>query len=432
MVLNPMLSAVRRSPGLDGAQSGARVLPTLFAIAGTLAAMGVYSFVLGNAEDPLSAGADERGVWILFAIIYAGTLTYLAPLLYRRILPPPIFVFGGVCMAFTLSALGSHAPSTVIIYSSMCMLNLCFGWWLAQAFTDDQTARILLIALSLCFAFTAVAAWRDFDSIVYHDPLDRNNYFGFVNIKGVFPHKIHAGLFNALGAVICYALWSAQKRRMYAAGMLMFSILSISAGSSLAVACLIMTIPAFFVLRALFTRTNMVIVLICLSAMCSIAILVVFLGVPQNLLEMAGRDTTLTGRTNLWAAGLQYFMEHPILGVGFRTFFDGDPNSPGAELWRNSSYYFAPSFHQGYLELAVETGLIGFVAGVGLLFSASRSAFRDTFDATSPNWIGPAITMLVLLNTAASFLYKPNSLWTILIGYAFCRRYARVSRRVQD
>jgi O-antigen ligase len=93
------------------------------------------------------------------------------------------------------------------------------------------------------------------------------------------------------------------------------------------------------------------------------------------LVSSLGRDTTLTGRTGLWAQ-LVSMNSAPLLGTGFETFWLG----PRAEaIWR--IYWWHPNqAHNGYLEILLNLGGVGVlllgVQVVGGYINVTRS-LRD-------------------------------------------------------
>jgi len=79
------------------------------------------------------------------------------------------------------------------------------------------------------------------------------------------------------------------------------------------------------------------------------------------LIEGAGRNSTLTGRTELWDVVL-HMDPRPMFGHGFESFWLGDRLN---EL--QTMYYFKPNqAHNGYIEMYLNLGWIGllFLAGV--------------------------------------------------------------------
>jgi O-antigen ligase len=89
------------------------------------------------------------------------------------------------------------------------------------------------------------------------------------------------------------------------------------------------------------------------------------------LVESMGRNTTLTGRTDLWDELLQ-IDTHPWLGTGFESFFLGDRLDI---LW--SKYWWHPNeAHNGYLEFYLTIGWVG----LGLLSFVIIAGFRNVLD----------------------------------------------------
>jgi exopolysaccharide production protein ExoQ len=79
-----------------------------------------------------------------------------------------------------------------------------------------------------------------------------------------------------------------------------------------------------------------------------------FRGILETLVELVGRDLTLTGRTDIWADVLKEPI-NPLLGTGYQSFWLG---SGGVHMWEK--YYFQPvQAHNGYLETYLNCGLIG-------------------------------------------------------------------------
>ena len=77
-----------------------------------------------------------------------------------------------------------------------------------------------------------------------------------------------------------------------------------------------------------------------------------------------GRDTTLTGRTDIWAGLLPVAMQHPFWGAGFGGFWTPET----IEIHRVNEA------HSGYLGVFLETGVVGLVLQSVFLLSCCRKA----------------------------------------------------------
>ncbi len=78
------------------------------------------------------------------------------------------------------------------------------------------------------------------------------------------------------------------------------------------------------------------------------------------LLVNLGKDTTLTGRTDLWEYAFRLIEERPLLGLGYQAFWV-QGNTGAEQLWsmfqiKNRGGFH---FHNMYISNAVEVGIIG-------------------------------------------------------------------------
>jgi exopolysaccharide production protein ExoQ len=77
-----------------------------------------------------------------------------------------------------------------------------------------------------------------------------------------------------------------------------------------------------------------------------------------------GRDTTLTGRTELWSICLK-FVENPLIGVGYDSFWLGKR----LELIGDKLGWYPMQAHNGYIDVYLQIGIIGMFLLLGVLVS---------------------------------------------------------------
>jgi O-antigen ligase len=77
-----------------------------------------------------------------------------------------------------------------------------------------------------------------------------------------------------------------------------------------------------------------------------------------------------TGRAEIWAAELRYIADHPLLGAGFGTFTDTKAQSPLHNYVSDSWVDAVSHGHNGYLQVLVTIGGIGFVLAMLALLAA--------------------------------------------------------------
>jgi O-antigen ligase len=93
------------------------------------------------------------------------------------------------------------------------------------------------------------------------------------------------------------------------------------------------------------------------------------------VIEAIGRDATLTGRTDIWAAVLT-MAQHPLLGAGFQSFWLGDRLTA---MWAKFPVFKPNQAHNGYIEIYLNLGWIGIALFVGLVV-ASYKTMRDRLE----------------------------------------------------
>jgi len=86
-------------------------------------------------------------------------------------------------------------------------------------------------------------------------------------------------------------------------------------------------------------------------------LVLIYLTAPGLLLGVLGKDETLTGRTDIWVELLRAIEQKPALGYGYLAFW-GLESEPRYWLQRAVDWN-APSGHNGWLDLAISLGLVG-------------------------------------------------------------------------
>jgi exopolysaccharide production protein ExoQ len=135
---------------------------------------------------------------------------------------------------------------------------------------------------------------------------------------------------------------------------------------------------------------------------------------PAEILGGFGKDTTFTGRSDLWQEVITEAKRSPVAGVGFGGFWTADsdvrvPTDDGY-TWR------ATSGHQGYLDLWNETGFVGlFLLALMVVFYV-RNAARLKDGAGL--WKGVFLAVLII-NTMESTFFRTGSFtgWLFVLSY---------------
>jgi O-antigen ligase len=126
-----------------------------------------------------------------------------------------------------------------------------------------------------------------------------------------------------------------------------------------------------------------------------------------------GRDSTLTGRGDLWPSILQMIDMKFWTGWGYEAFWT--PDNPYYEFIRHQAGWPAPNSHNGLLEMALDLGVLG----VGVFFTvmgwAVFRAIRLIFRGAN---LG-IIILIVLVDLTISNITESFVLESTIFGWNF-------------
>jgi O-Antigen ligase len=94
----------------------------------------------------------------------------------------------------------------------------------------------------------------------------------------------------------------------------------------------------------------------------------------DSLLAFMGKDSTLTGRTDIWGYVIPYIYQRPWLGWGYAAFWS--TLNPAAWEIANALRWYSPEAHNGLLEILLSGGLVGVVWFAYLLVRTVRLSLR--------------------------------------------------------
>lgn len=293
------------------------------------------------------------------------------------------------------------ANRLILIYFSYCLVSVSWAYFPDVAFKRwVKAVSDLAMVLIIVTDGQPVAAMRRLISrvgfillptsellIKYYGDIGRHHWEdGSQANTGVATNK------NSLGLIVMIislgALWNMRSllihkrapnrtRRLIAQGTLLAIgvVLLGMANSATSTACFILGGGVIFLtnLRAIRSRPARVYAL-------SLTIILVggvtfLLGGDAELVRALGRDTTLTGRTDIWSA-VVLMVPNPIVGAGFESFWLGPDvkeqmrrGLPG--WWRPEDLNQA---HNGFLEVYANLGWVGLCLIAFILINGYRRA----------------------------------------------------------
>jgi exopolysaccharide production protein ExoQ len=125
-------------------------------------------------------------------------------------------------------------------------------------------------------------------------------------------------------------------------------------------------------------------------------------------LGLVNKDSTLTGRQELWDYAGKLIAQKPMLGMGMGSFWL--PDRPDAQMLLDT--HFKPRgtqfiFHNSYVELTVYAGYIGLGAGlVGMIWAMSRNILRFISQSSSTTAFFATVSVVALVRT-----YVESDMW---------------------
>jgi len=183
------------------------------------------------------------------------------------------------------------------------------------------------------------------------------------------------------------------------------------ANSATSLACFVLGATLIAILR-LFRRERPGIVHLMVSGMAVVALAVyLFPDAFAFLVGSMGRNTTLTGRTELWSDLLR-MDTHPLVGAGFESFFLGDRLE---YLW--SKYWWHPNeAHNGYLETYLTLGGVGLCLLAWLIIAGYRNALNAYRSDPRLGTLRLAfLVVAVIYNTTEAAFKVMNPVWIVFL-----------------
>ncbi|NJR59565.1 MAG: O-antigen ligase family protein [Cyanobacteria bacterium CRU_2_1] len=216
-----------------------------------------------------------------------------------------------------ISCLWSAQPSVTFSSSIALTASTLFGLYFATRYSLKEQIQLLvwmyglIILLSVLFAI--VLPQYGFMSGIHEGAF-----------RGIFTHKNIFGKISALGGIVFLLAVSTKKSNLLLwSGLVSLFVLLILAGSKTALGNFLLLIIVALIYQILRWRYYLLIPIGFALIATGSGIIVLFLQDPAAGLDLIGRDTTLTGRTDTWAFAIDMIEKRPWFGYGFTAFWNG-------------------------------------------------------------------------------------------------------------
>lgn len=317
-----------------------------------------------------------------------------------------------------VSVAWSVEPGTTQLRAGMFVGTAVVGWWFGTRFTAAAQARLVALACGLTAVASLLAAAR------YDEARGTNGVDGLWS--GVFVNRNSLGAVMALG-VLATALAIPSLRWMgrvtAAAAIALETFLfwqSDSRTGVVALAAAAGVAGALAAIRVLRRRHRSIAV-----GVASAGSLVALGGLAvhlewDRLLDLLGRGSTLTRRTEMWAIDRDYIALRPWRGYGFEAIWTNQPIIDEASARFGAYPYQA---HSGYYELLLDGGRIGFALFLAFTAVVLWRSFATAWwgDGLASLWPAAVAAYVLVSNFSEAFFVSNDIQWVLLVA-AGCAR----------
>ncbi len=383
---------------------------------------GPLTVILSNGanegeEESGSSQTDNSLILILFFVNYFITL-FLIILRWKQVLSllkKDKYITFLIALA-VVSVIWSSMPGKTINRGIAIFGTTLFGIYLASRYTLKKQLRLFGwmygFAIVLSFAFALA--------------LPKYGIMGGIHEgkwRGIYNHKNTLGKVISPGVIIFLLLaFDAKKRRwLFWIGFILGFLLLLRSTATTSLINTLTLLGASVGFRVLRWSGNSVVPgLISVFSLAGIFYILISANMG-TLLASLGKDTTLTGRADLWPYVFEMIWKQPIFGYGYGAFWGG-VNSPCYYIWQATGWT-PPNSHNGLLDLWLHLGFIGlatFIFGF-FIITLPQAVSWLRFSKTSEGYY-PLLymTYMVLANLGESTLMIQNDLfWVMYVAIAF-------------
>jgi exopolysaccharide production protein ExoQ len=321
-----------------------------------------------------------------------------------------------------LSAVWSIDPQITIRRSILYLFVIIGGVGIANNLRSNEFMDLLGTA---CF-LTAVAsiAWLVFSPENALMPESGA-------LRGIFSHKNILGQVMGVGTVTGIHKINVNSRRLLRKifMLIVFLLVGILAKSATSVITIIYLYCVIGII-SLWRKGGLNRIMISFSLVLLVPIAAIAALIPDQILEMVGKDATLTGRTDLWQYVADDIYQRPLLGWGFSSFWSA--SNPVATEISIQLGWTVPEAHDGLLQMLLDIGAIGtglfifvWIRNVKLAFQCLHTQERELAES-SLLFFGA----VVLIGVSETILMEPFQIVTsvfFILGM-MCERAVRVAR----
>lgn len=382
----------------------------------------IIAMLTGALIGPVFAPLQEetpvlRLVWLPAYAAIAALLLFRIDRLWRA-WPAMIVIVALVGLAFASRYWSIDFVTTMRRVIALA-ISCGFALYLGAVFRGPHLPRLLMHtslvmavgSLVMVFAFPAIGVHQFENAGLWRGLWYEKNQMGAVMAIG------------AIGAAACLA--SPDPRRLLPAiSLILSSGLVLATQSKTSLLCLLVglgLIGGFWAVR----RGGPV------AAVCAAWLVALLAGAglwlwdshSVAILELLGKDPSLTGRTDIWDSLMRKVADRPWTGYGYGAFWGREGESVPADWVRKETGWTVPSAHNGWIDLLVQLGWPGTLL-VGALMAATTviALLRSTGAGVREGWWALGfLAAFFVLSLSESILMAHQGLHWVLFLVALTR-----------
>lgn len=320
-------------------------------------------------------------------------------------------------LVISLSALWSVAPSTTFRFSVYSLGTTAFGLYLATRYTFHELFEIICVT----FAVSVILSVLFIVALPHYGIMSSIHEGAF---RGIYTHKNQFALVMDAAAIMFLIRASSGKSLNWLFWLLLAVTVALVVLSQ-STTCLA-NLLVMFCLCALYRifrwRYEYMVSAILLGLLVGIAGILIFIyyGESDLFFVAVGKDSTLSGRTDIWQAVIEMIKRRFWLGYGLQAFWQGlEGPSAYVELSVRTQVAYA---HNGFLDLWLGLGFAGVFTFLLSFFNTTIKALTWLRNTKTAEGLWPLLflTYILLSNISeGTIITMSNIFWAVFTAITF-------------